>query len=248
MTPPTERGASVSKTVVFETLRRRPCLPTLGRAPLTGPEGRLQHKRTGQNGWNAEKRSLSRSGRLQSFQNFAAGECHMKRDPRSSVISLSLLLIFVVAACSAAKPYKFKSTIDEGDMQRYRQNGTATVTGSAFMRQKGGGVVTCAGSEVQLAPDVPYVREAIDAAKKGYDLSQEKVSPVGAGAGRKAVCDAQGNFKFSNLPGASWFLLTQVTWSAGDLLQGGTLIKQAQTIEGQETNVVISNRDFAGNI
>jgi hypothetical protein len=36
------------------------------------------------------------------------------------------------------------------------QEGNNTITGEAFLRQNGGGVVTCAGYDVRLVPNTPY--------------------------------------------------------------------------------------------
>jgi hypothetical protein len=41
--------------------------------------------------------------------------------------------------------------------------GTSTLRGSAFLRQQGGGVVTCAGSDVTLVPATEYAKHRLTA-------------------------------------------------------------------------------------
>jgi hypothetical protein len=81
----------------------------------------------------------------------------------------------------------------------YVQKGNNTIKGQAFLRQQGGGVVTCAGSEVLLVPDTPYFREMITILKSGKRPAGE-MDPVGKSIIRRSRGDAQGNFIFNEVP------------------------------------------------
>ena len=54
-----------------------------------------------------------------------------------------------------------QAKFDEEEIRRYSEPGTSGVKGQAFLRQQGGGIVTCAGSEVFLVPATPYYRQLL---------------------------------------------------------------------------------------
>lgn len=132
------------------------------------------------------------------------------------------------------------------------RNGSGTITGQAFMRQMGGGVVTCAGSEVTLVPATGYFVEAITetfGASEGGRigvLQRPQVNgtdPRASSARRATVCDAQGNFTFRQISSGEYYVLADVTWYAPTnqiIPEGGSLAKRIR-IQGGETVQVILN-------
>jgi hypothetical protein len=128
---------------------------------------------------------------------------------------------------------------------RYALSGTARVEGQAFLRQSGGSIVTCAGTEVELLPDTAYVVSALAILEKGgkAELGEHTGEISRFGAVRKATCDAQGNFVFDKLPTEDWIVVSSVTWNAGDDGQGGILIKDTSTKTGS-TRVILSSDDL----
>jgi hypothetical protein len=130
---------------------------------------------------------------------------------------------------------------------KYAASGVARVEGQAFLRQSGGSIVTCAGTEVELLPDTAYVVSALTILEKGgkADLGEHTGEISRLGAVRKATCDAQGNFVFDRLPTEDWIVVSSVTWNAGDEGQGGILIKDASTKTGSSsTKVILSSDDL----
>jgi hypothetical protein len=127
--------------------------------------------------------------------------------------------------------------------------GTGIVKGSALLRQKGGGVVTCAGNEVYLIPATQsgarelrrifgsdgYVNRGGNAITGGGT----RVSPPQPH--RTALCNAQGFFTFGNVKAGGWYVMTSVVWSVSDSYQGGTLLNFAQIVEGGEADIVLSH-------
>ena len=137
------------------------------------------------------------------------------------------------------------------------EKGKNTINGSAFLRQAGGGVVTCAGSEVSLIPDTPYSRKrlsilygnpdkgyrkhlsdyfgvTVDNAFESYDRYQHTT-----------VCDAQGKFSFKNVADGSWFLQSEAIWTVParifiDSLQGGYMVDRIDVKGGETRDVIIS--------
>ena len=145
----------------------------------------------------------------------------------------------------------------------FNQSGNSSISGQAFLRQRGGGVVTCAAEEVTLYPVTDYSEEVIsaqfDGAKnKGYS-SYYDVWGISSGSvefdpplsseflqnTKTTICDAQGNFTFKNLPaGREYYVLSRVIWevpdSYGMSIEGGSLMLRVSTEEGETTEVVLS--------
>lgn len=124
--------------------------------------------------------------------------------------------------------------------------GTASIKGQGFLRQRGGGVVTCAGSEVFVLPDTLYFREMLEIFRAG-DMIEGGVAEEPKKLGRVTMCDAQGNFVATGLPAAKWLVATQVRWIAGDSSQGGELLREVTTTDG-ETTVFLTEANQVGPI
>jgi predicted RecA/RadA family phage recombinase len=118
-----------------------------------------------------------------------------------------------------------------------------------LLRQRGGGVVTCAGNDVFLVPatasatselrrvfgdDKGYVARGGDAVLGGGKLV------VAPRPNRQGVCNAQGFFTFPNVRAGKWYVMTTVVWQVGDQNQGGTMVGAAVVAEGQEAEIVLS--------
>lgn len=148
---------------------------------------------------------------------------------------ISALLVASVAAC--APQYEMKNSFDPAEAAFATKPGRTTVTGQAFLRQRGGGVVTCAGEGVALMPSIKYTDEMIQRSfgsttgglagafapypAKDAVPQLEKVT-------KKAQCDANGNFSFPNVaPGAYW-AMSKVTWTVGNNIipEGGIVARR----------------------
>ena len=95
------------------------------------------------------------------------------------------------------------------------------VEGDGFLRQRGGGVVTCAGSEVWLLRLTEEERAGLLGSMilLGGDLRgrfRDKSDPFAT-----AVCGVDGRFIFDNVPHGTYGVVTTVEWLAGDETQGG---------------------------
>jgi len=162
----------------------------------------------------------------------------------------ALLTGLSVAACA---PTIMQVSLTPADMEvasAMLTPGASTIKGSALLRQRGGGVVTCAGNDVFLIPgtesgsqelrrvfgaDQGYVRRGGDATIGGGTL----VAPPEPN--RRTVCNAQGFFTFDGVRPGKWYIMTTVVWTVGDEYQGGALLTVAQAIEGREIEVVLSH-------
>lgn len=65
--------------------------------------------------------------------------------------------------------YNMQNNFDFDQAERLMKKGKNTVIGNAFLRQNGGGIVTCAGSEVTLIPATEYAKERLRRLYSGTD-------------------------------------------------------------------------------
>ena len=128
-----------------------------------------------------------------------------------------------------------------------QEEGDNSLHGSALIRQAGGGIVTCAGNIVYLAPDSTYATEyfnvAFGNANKGYvivdtleivNLSQEFLADR-----LVTTCDTLGKFTFGNLPDGKYYLVSSIFWFVGGLKQGGTMMQKVELRDGETINTVL---------
>lgn len=164
--------------------------------------------------------------------------------------SFLTVLAFAALTGCANKPAVLATTFDLQAAEKQLQDGPNTVTGSALIRQSGGGVVTCAGGSVFLMPKTARAREWAflvygtsgpagyrSASGRGisFDSTDRFFSTV-----RTATCDAQGNFKFARVGNGEFLLFTRITWMVGSSLQGGSIMRSVSLQNGESLDVVLS--------
>lgn len=128
------------------------------------------------------------------------------------------------------------------------QPGANTITGSALIRQRGGGVVTCAGSKVTLLPATEYAQQRVAAI-----YGSGHFASVGGGLKftpdpaefyqytRTATCNAQGFFRFEGLSDGEFIVQTAIVWSIGRYsTEGGSVIARARVSGGQTVEVTLT--------
>ncbi|MDD2761546.1 MAG: hypothetical protein PHH11_14805 [Methylomonas sp.] len=130
------------------------------------------------------------------------------------------------------------------DAQNYK-DGTNSVTGQAFLTQKGGGVVTCAGERVLMFPNTPYY--LADPTKYPVEQSNQAKQLI-----KESVCDASGNFEFDEIPDGQWIIKTFVLWQVpeyhymgrfsyyDDATQGGLLQRVVDVKTGEKNKFIIT--------
>lgn len=135
--------------------------------------------------------------------------------------------------------------------------GKNTLMGNGFMRQKGGGIVTCAGNKVALFPKTNYSTEFAENLYfkdaefpsyfrngNGYKNSfTYTINPYGNDS-RITLCDSAGNFEFQKLPDGTYYVITYVSWSAPGRksydTQGGSMIREVELKNNVTTKIIIS--------
>ena len=165
---------------------------------------------------------------------------------------ITIAILFEFAGCAniqtAMPTYTVQAPFDRAQAALLLQNGTGTIKGNAFLRQNGGGVVTCAGSTVTLIPATEYAKERIS---RIYGNSQSGVvyqmnfkfssdEPEYLVLNKTTKCDSQGNFEFDNVASGEFFVSTMVSWTVGYSQQGGVLMHRYSIAPGQTVSHVLA--------
>jgi hypothetical protein len=145
-----------------------------------------------------------------------------------SFFSLSVMCFALLAGACA--PIRIESTFDPKEAVAITKQGRAKIEGQAFLRQRGGSVVTAAGNTVNLIPASTYARERFAKIYNGRKFAETLLPADTRDASyvhmmRSTIADAQGNFVFDNVAPGEYFVQTQVTWSVPGryLLEGGSM-------------------------
>jgi hypothetical protein len=148
---------------------------------------------------------------------------------------LSGVIAFAASAC--AVPFS------DADFAPYRGDGAAILEGQAYVELAGTvlpNLRTCFGEPVFLAPATGFDRFVITTAVDGHPVD-DAAGPA-APYWRKATCDSQGRFTFSDVPSGDWYAVTQVTWSVrSEPYQVSKLVRRVTLRPGQNV-VVMSSR------
>jgi hypothetical protein len=163
-----------------------------------------------------------------------------------SLVAGGLLFLAACAAPPPPPPMDLQSQFSPHDVQAFLASGTGSIKGQGFLRQRGGGVVTCAGAPVQLIPATPYFREFLHQLQIGRRPGPDQSLDSYRTYFKRSNCDAQGNFDFENLPAGPWFVMTDVRWTVGNMPQGGVLLREVSVQDHQATQVLLSDSDFFG--
>jgi hypothetical protein len=166
-----------------------------------------------------------------------------------------LLAVFVLTGCVATPPQQalISSPFDASATKIMLGKGSNTIRGSALIRQRGGGVVTCAGQQVILAPSTPYSNER---ALVIYGSTEHGYRALSSSPGGivfipdpqeyqtltlRTVCDAQGYFKFEQVANGSFLVSTKIAWQVVDYkVEGGVLMQRVTVMGGETKEVVLS--------
>ena len=159
----------------------------------------------------------------------------------------------VIAGCAVPQPappapHVITAPFDAAEARALMAPGVNQIKGNGFLRQQGGGVVTCAGEPVYLVPATAYAAERMrviygsEAGGLGMEGRgpfppnvQEYLDPQ-----RDTQCDAQGWFTFDQVADGRFFVITLVRWKVGNSPQGGYLMRPVTVSGGQMKSLVVT--------
>ncbi|SIO10424.1 hypothetical protein [Vannielia litorea] len=156
--------------------------------------------------------------------------------------------LLALAGCGPA--IEVGQSFDPGEVAYIKRPGAASVTGQAFFRQRGGGVVTCAGYDVVLAPAGGYAKEFVTRAFGSVQggaipvVMMPKVQHPAAFSEfqRKATCDAEGDFEFRAVPDGDYYIFSGILWEVPNQIipEGGALAEFFRVSGGRSVRVIVN--------
>ena len=154
-----------------------------------------------------------------------------------------VLSFVVLAGCvSAIPPYMWQgaSPEQEAEYASYMVSGAGVVTGQAFLQRRDGVTVRAAGRIVTLDPATSYGRVWWNRPVR-YVHEYFNIPPSTAflRARRCIRADADGNFRFENLPAGVYFVQVSVTWQPGSRVQGGMVGAEVEVVGGRVISVAL---------
>lgn len=173
---------------------------------------------------------------------------------------LGIALLTGLAGCVTMQPktveYKITSEFNSEFARNQIANGSGEINGTAFLRQKGGGVVTCAGGNVYLFPVTDYASDRVFHLYGGVPSINNVVSqnmrtvqnrkplfvpdpPEYKEYSKTTKCDANGEFKFSQVKDGEYFINTSVVWQV-QTYQGGLLLARTKVENGKSPRIIMT--------
>lgn len=152
-----------------------------------------------------------------------------------------------LAALPPPAVYQRQSSFQLDEYAPYRAKGTATLSGEAFLRTRGGDVRYAAGENVMLIPATAYSTEFLV-----FDLIQGKKEIVPVldkrlyDEIRTAQADSKGRFSFTDIPDGAYILYTSIYWAlpyaSSSYLStaGGPVWKHVSVKEGEHKTIVLT--------
>ena len=166
---------------------------------------------------------------------------------------LWVLVLIVAGGCAVGRPpaIQLASAFFATEAREMLEPGTNTITGSAFIRQPGGGTVTCAGSQVTLIPATAYATERLrhiyGSEEAGYrstsisgELRFEPDYSEYSTIVRTCTADAQGEFEFDAVGDGEFYVVASVAWMVGSSPAGGYLMQRVRVSGGETKKITLS--------
>ena len=163
--------------------------------------------------------------------------------------ALVLMSLCLIGGCASTSRL-MESSFDSELAKHIHDEGTNSIQGQAFLRQRGGNVVTCAASEVRLIPATKYAKEYVrrkyGTDQGGYDdwdpillENDPKTDTSFWTHTRTTTCDAEGEFEFDGVPDGTYYVTTRVMWSAGQYSQQGGDIAEIVDLAGNDSKKIL---------
>jgi hypothetical protein len=150
-----------------------------------------------------------------------------------------------LGGCVAAP--EITSTFNPVEAEHINRQGTATISGQAFLRRNDGVVVYGASSDTVLVPASTYAKERVAALYRGGKVNSFVPSPKNTDPryeqmARRTKNDGEGRFTFDRVADGDYFVMTTVMWMAGDWRQGGNIMEPVTVRNGQGINLIMTGQ------
>lgn len=166
----------------------------------------------------------------------------MRRTTMMGTIGMaSAALLLAACAGTAFKPLPHLAPYHDADLASAATSGTATVTGQAFLKTRGGDVKYGAGNPVYLLPVSPYTTELFRTEIVGGRVMTAPDPGLGKYQ-RAATADGTGHFTFTNVPAGQYYVYSLIQWEIpgqyGLETTGGYAYSTVAAVDGETANVV----------
>jgi hypothetical protein len=156
---------------------------------------------------------------------------------------LLTLVILSLSLMGCIEPKRITVPFDEKSFAIYKQKGTATVQGQAFLKTAGGDVKYGAGNQIMLLPYNDYVKE-VKTLKTARHIQLANEDLRWQDYSKSTISDAQGKFEFKNIPAGEYLLETEITWGVpsqfGLQQTGGVVRKPFKITDGEVANIMLT--------
>lgn len=144
----------------------------------------------------------------------------------------AFFFFFIVVGCAQQQNYHYEVAREPrvewpvNEYEKLNKTGTNIVSGQGFLKTIGGDVKTCSGNKVFLSPVTSYSKQFVDAIiYKKHGKAPIVLEPEYPDSRiylflKEVTADADGRFKFYDVPDGMYYLYTMVKWSAATGLQG----------------------------
>jgi hypothetical protein len=142
------------------------------------------------------------------------------------------------------KPLVARIPFPEAEYAAIPTSGTGIVSGQAFLKIRGGDIKVAAGEKVILNPVTSYSNQWYNVSYLGHNQLGPPDQRIDKYLKIK-IADAQGRFRFKNVPPGEYYVTTVVSWEApvGDqgalVRQGARLCKKITVKNHEETKVIL---------
>lgn len=160
------------------------------------------------------------------------------------LVVFGLVTLVSTSACVTSVPQIQRIDFPNAEYELLATEGTGVVQGQAFLRQNGGGVVTCAGQEVNLTPVTKYTEQSYSVYLSGEGRYQKPIlshhDPRFYRYIKSTTGDVNGEFEFTDLPAGDYYIQAVVEWKVGSSTQGGILMTKVTVNDGIVSKVLMS--------
>ncbi len=156
----------------------------------------------------------------------------------------ALAAALALSACVSSP--EIKSTFNPSEAAFINKTGSGTIKGQAFLRRNDGMVVYAAGSDVRLIPKSTYADERMNAiyggGKIGRYVQPVNNNPQYISMTKVTRANGEGRFEFKNLADGEYYIVTPVSWMAGDMPQGGSLMERVTIRGGNSVDLIMTGQ------
>lgn len=155
--------------------------------------------------------------------------------------TFTVLVIAIIAGCATPPPQTFAPLpFDEVEYSALPTTGTGIVRGQVFAKTVGGDVKKGAGEKVVMFPATKYGDQRYFEQVIGGKLLSSSEDPRYINYVLVKITDGDGRFEFTGVPPGKFYVLSKVTWMAGDELQGGQIVAKIEAKNGTIIDAILS--------